>query len=156
MPMPSRRSRVDLTYEDETLLSGVLAGEQVELSIDVPVSNGSAEGTYAGAPISGTWHIASNYNGSEQPASLEATFLGHEVALNTTVMLRSPANPTLVGATIVGHIGEDELEVQISRVGDSFRETFAADGTVGPVSIAIVANIRRENATIEGAIGDRR
>jgi hypothetical protein len=152
--MPSRRSRVDLTYEDDTLLSGMFGSERVELTIDLPVSNGTTQGTYANAPITATWRIGSNYNTSEQAASVEATFMGQAVALTTTFMLRDQWNPVLVGATIVGHIGDDQVEVQIARVGDSTGEVFAAEGHVGPLSIAVVANVRREKATVEGTVGD--
>ena len=150
--MPSRRSRVDLTYEDESLLSGVLAGKRVELTIDVPVSNGTTSGTYADEPVTATWHIASNYNVAKQPVSLEASFDGQTVLLTTTIVFRDEWNPVPLAATIIGHIGADEVEVEISRVGDSHRETFAADGHVGPVSIALVANVSREKAVVEGTI----
>jgi hypothetical protein len=152
--MSSRRDRVDLTYTDESGLSGVLAGLRVELPVDLPIGSGSTRGTYGEDSIHAAWAIASNYNTAEQPASLHGTFGDEDFALTTTFVLRSPGNPSLVGATIVGNIAGEPVSVTISRGADS-SSTFAAAGSAGRHSIDIVANVARDKSTIDGTVDGR-
>ncbi|MGO9877410.1 MAG: hypothetical protein ACLPVY_26830 [Acidimicrobiia bacterium] len=146
--MRRRRDHLDLTYEDG-LLTGVLAGERVELPIDVPLSAGTARGCYDDGPVTASWHIASNDNVSEQPVSLEATFIDQAVALSTTFM-RDRWNPELVTATIVGNIGDDPVVVNIAP-GDQ-THTFCADGHIGTIRFAVIAAVDRERATVGGIV----
>ncbi len=151
--MRRRRDHVDLTYQDG-VLTGVLAGERVELPIDVPASTGSARGCYDDGPVTARWHIASNYNVSEQPASLEATFIDQAVALSTTFMLRDRWNRELVTATIVGNVGDDPVAVNVAPGADQ-AHTFCADGHVGTIRLAVIATMDREQATVGGIVDNQ-
>jgi len=151
--MRRRRDRVDLTYADR-LLTGVLAGARVELPIDVPASTGWTRGCYDDGPVTASWHIASNYNVSEQPASLEATFIDQAVALSTTFMLRDRRTPELVTATVVGNVGDDAVVVNIAPGADQ-AHTFCADGHVGSVRLAVIATIDQEQATVGGIVDNQ-
>jgi hypothetical protein len=151
--MRRRRDLVDLTCADG-LLTGVLAGERVELPIDLPVSRGSARGCYGDGPVTASWHIASNNNVSEQPASLEATFIDEAVALSTTFMLRDRGSPELVTATIVGNVGDDPVVVNVAP-GPDRAHTFCADGQIGTIRLAVIATVASERATVGGIVDDR-
>lgn len=77
-------------------------------------SASATSGTYGAVRLAARWKIASNYNTTEQPASLVATFGDESVELTTTLMLLDDQNPTLVGATIVGSVGGDPVDLQVA------------------------------------------
>jgi hypothetical protein len=151
--MAARGERVDLKYQDG-LLTGALGGERVELPIDVPRGTGSARGAYGDAPVTASWHVASNYEVSEQPASLAATFIDQAVALSTTCILRDRWNPELILATIVGTVGDDPVAVNVAPGLEGGR-TFCADGHVGATSLAVIATVDGDRATVGGIVDNQ-
>jgi len=111
--MPRRRTRVDLAHRDDRL-TGLIFGVSVDVPLDIPISESATSGTYGDVRLAARWKIASNYNTSEQPASLVATFGDESVELTTTFMLLDDQNPTLVGATIVGSVGGEPVDLQVA------------------------------------------
>ncbi len=111
--MPRRRNRVDLSHRDDRL-TGLIFGVSVDVPLDIPISESATSGTYGDVRLAARWKIASNYNTSEQPASLVATFGDESVELTTTFMFLDDQNPTLVGATIVGSVGGDPVDLQVA------------------------------------------
>ena len=115
--MPRHPTRVDLVHRDDRL-TGLIFGIPVDVPLDIPDSNSATSGTYGEVLLAAKWKIASNYNSSEQPASLVATFGDQSVELTTTFMFLNDQNPTLVGATIVGNFGGDPVDVRVAPVHD--------------------------------------
>jgi len=151
--MRTRHDQVDLEYRDR-VLTGMLGRERVELPIDVPRGTGSARGCYGDAPVTASWHIASNCNASEQPASLEATFIDQSVALSTTIIFRDRWNPELILATILGNVGDDPVTVNVAP-GLERSRMFCADGHVGTSRLAVIATVDGDRAMVGGIVDDQ-
>jgi hypothetical protein len=152
-PMPHPLHHVELEYVERRLLTGTVGEQAVEITMELPVSTGTADGSCGEAPLRASWHIASNYNASEQPASLEGTLGDEAVTLAATMRFRSSASPLLVSATVSGWIAGEAVAVEV-RPGADYR-TVLFDGHLGLLVLAGSVSNHDGAAHFEGEVGDR-
>src|SRR5580658_9750420 len=65
---------VDLTYTKDGRLTGLLAGQPVNLSSKVPAQSGTAAGTLSGHPLHANWQIT--YDGTSSQKVIPLTVHG--------------------------------------------------------------------------------
>lgn len=133
---------VDLVFERSRLLSGSVGGQPVRLAMNVPVLEGSADGIFAGEPVSARWTIASNNSVyPDVPAQLTGTFAGRPAELRAVVHLEP--GYFFDRASISGRLTDQVLEATAERVsgGLGSTSTIAVDGRVGGTDFTIYAAI---------------
>lgn len=140
-PVPGEQL-VDLVFERSRLLSGSVGGQPVRVAMNVPVLEGSADGIFAGEPVSARWTIASNNSVyPDVPAQLTGTFAGRPAELRAVVHLEP--GYFFDRASISGRLADQDLEATAERVsgGLGSTSTIAVDGRAGGTDFTIFAAI---------------
>ena len=122
-------ANVDLTYQDDEMLSGVAAGVPVELRLEVPHYN-EATGTLGGDQLVVRWAVADNSTTHpDKTASLQGTFADQPVDLAATFHLEPSS--FFHHADIAGRIAGQHLTARIVPASGGFRSssTIAAEGS---------------------------
>ena len=131
---------VELTCEDDRLLSGSAGGQPVRLDLAL-AHIGAAAGTMAGQPVAASWESADNYVVyPDVTADLNGEFAGQDVELHGTFHLEP--GYFFQRGRITGHIGADALKALVEPVsGGLGGRAVAADGTLGATEFTIYAAI---------------
>jgi len=144
---------VDLTQRDDRV-TGTVAGEPVDLALMVPHSEGSAEGTFAGAQISVTWRLAANGEWQpDVPASLHGTYGGAQVRLSGWFHL---PDLRFDHGRVEGEIDGEPIAVYVEPAdpaGDA--GSFAADGYFAEVGFSLSGVATPGEAVLNGAVAGR-
>ena len=137
-------------------LAGTVAGQPVDMSLDVPKSRGRARGTFADDNVSASWQLGDNTTWHPAvPVSLNGTFAGHRALLFGWVPLDPPYH--FDHASIDGHFAGQPVSAYLEE-GDPGGDTgtFAAHGIFAASDFSLRgAVICGSRAVLEGAISGR-
>ena len=144
---------VDVFFSERKRLSGTVNGEQLEISAELPVSDGAAAGVFGEEDVSARWQIGSNYGVETTEARFDGDCGGVPIQLVGTFVLGTCAS--FKSASVTGAIGSQSVTLTITARHDaSHTGSINVDGTIGSDAVTFSATSGRRESSVRGVVGE--
>ena len=145
---------VSVNHEGGRLV-GTVAGQPVDLSLQLPASSGTATGSLAGLPVSVGWRLASNDEWApDVPGWLGGSVGGKDIGLRAWFHLDQGV--VFDSASVEGYCGDLPVSVFARATVPGLRDgSFLIDGTYAGAGFSLTGTVRVGGGSLDGAVDGR-
>ncbi len=148
---------VDLTFTKDGRLTGLLAGQPVNLSSKVPAESGTVAGALSGHPLDASWQIT--YDGPSTQKVVPVTVHGKlaNQSLSLSAVFHLKPNFLFDSGTVTGTAGGRTVRAKASSAPGESSSSVNVDGSFAGTLFSLYATIAStlDSGLVRGTVGGK-